>query len=43
MKVFQCDLGIAQAYCCEEHFEGTYDDDDAKVYADVLVTMAMRR
>ena len=43
MKVFLCDLGSAQAYCCEEHFVGTFDHGDAEVYADILVTMAMRR
>ena len=43
VKVFLCDLGSAQAYCCEGHFEGIFDHGDAKVYADKLVTMAVRR
>ena len=43
MKVFFCDLGSALVYCCEGHFEGTFDHGDAKVYADILVTMATRR
>ena len=38
-----CDLGSMEAHRYEEHFEGTFEHGDEKVFSEILVTKAMRR